>query len=165
MKKISTRLREIVRTGAISLLAAAAFASNSFAQSTDPDNPTLLTNNMIEATNAGGLNDERTYYYRFNVSKGTLIYTLDLKPTNRSDAGGYFEWAMLDAKYQNLTSDVLTAHGSPERQVKELPITIKRQIILKIVVSGNAAYKIRLSGSAVSEFKGLKNGEGSNSSN
>ncbi len=156
MKKISTRLREIVLTGAISLLATAAFSSNSFAQSTDPDSPTLLTNNIIEATNAGGINDEKTYYYRFNVTKGTLIFTADLTPTNKSDAGGFLAWTMLDSKFQKLTSDVFSAHASPERQVKELPITIKRQIILKIVVSGNTDYKIRLSGSAVTEFKSIK---------
>jgi|GEM_PF-3005447 len=159
MKKISTRLREIVLTGAISLLAIATFASDSFAQSTDPDSPSPITNNIIEATNAGGINDEKTYYYRFNVTKGTLIFTADLTPKNKSDAGGFLAWTMLDAKFQKLSADILTAHASPERQVKELPITIKRQIILKIVVSGNTDYKIRLSGSAVSEFKGLKNGE------
>lgn len=121
-----------------------------FAQSIDPDKPTALTKGVINGTSSSGLNDEKTYYYAFDVNRGMLTLTLDLIPTNKSDAGGYLQWTMLNAKFTKLKEDVLTAQGSPERQVKDLPVTIKRRIILKLVVSGNASYKIKLEGSAVS---------------
>lgn len=119
------------------------------AQSTDPDYPTLLDGNTISETNTGNLSDDKTYYYAFDVAKGSLTWTLDLTPTNKSDAGGVLQWTMLTPKFEKLKSDVLSAQGSPERQVKDMPVTIKRRIILKIVVSGNVGYKIKLTGSAV----------------
>ena len=120
-----------------------------FAQSTDPDRPTALTNGVIEGSSAGGLSDEKTYYYAFNVNKGTLTLTLDITPLNKSDAGGFAAWTLLNTKFATLKSDVLSAHSSPERQVKDMPVTIKRRIIMKIVVSGNMNYKFKLEGSAV----------------
>jgi len=119
------------------------------AQSTDPDHPTLINGNTINATNTGNLSDDKTYYYAFDVAKGNLTWTLDLTPTNKSDAGGVLQWTMLTPKFDKLKSDVLSAQGSPERQVEDLPVTIKRRIILKIVVSGNVGYKVKLTGSAV----------------
>lgn len=121
----------------------------SFAQSTDPDAPTALSESTISGTNSSNLSEDNTYYYAFNVIKGTLSWTLDLMPTNKSDAGGIFQWTLLSPKFEKLKYDNLSAQGSPERQMKDMPVTIKRRIILKLVVSGNVSYKIRLSGSAV----------------
>ena len=120
-----------------------------FAQSTNPDAPTALTNGVIEGSSSGGLSDEKTYYYAFNVDKGTLNLTLDVTPLNKSDAGGLVQWTMLTTKFQTLKYDNRAAQGSPERQVKNLPVTIKRRIIMKIVISGNINYKFKLAGSAV----------------
>ncbi len=120
-----------------------------FAQSSDPDAPTALTKGVIEGSSSGGSSDEKTYYYTFDVVKGTLTLTLDITPLNKSDAGGYVEWSMMDTKFATLKYDNLSAQGSPERQVKDLPVTIKRRIIMKIVVSGNINYKFKLAGSAV----------------
>ncbi|MEO5860564.1 MAG: hypothetical protein ABIR33_16660 [Pyrinomonadaceae bacterium] len=124
-------------------------APSIFAQSTDPDKPTVLTGNTISSTNSSNLSEENTYYYAFFVNKGTLTWTLDLTPTNKSDAGGLLQWTLLTPKFEKLKYENLSAQGSPQRQVKDLPVTIKRRIILKIVVSGNVSYKIKLSGSAV----------------
>ena len=63
--------------------------------------------------------------------------------------GGYLQWTMLTTKFAQFKEDVLTAQGSPQRQVNDWPVTIKRKIVLKIVVSGNARYKIKLEGSVV----------------
>lgn len=130
------------------IVSIAVLSQTNFAQSTDPDKPTALTKGIINGSSSGGLSDEKTYYYAFNVKRGKLTLTLDLIPANKSDAGGYLQWTMLNAKFAKLKEDVLTAQGSPERQVKDLPVTVKRRIILKIVVSGNANYKIKLEGSA-----------------
>lgn len=123
--------------------------SAAFAQSTDPDAPTVLTEGVIEGMNSSRLSENNTYYYEFNVNKGTLSLTLDLIPTNRSDGGGLLQWKLLNSKFERLKDDVLSASSSPERQVKDMPVTIKRRIILKIVVAGNVGYKLKLSGTAV----------------
>lgn len=120
-----------------------------FAQSSDPDAPTALSKGIIEGSSSGSLSDEKTYYYAFDVAKGTLTLTLDITPLNKSDAGGYVEWSMMNTKFVKLKSDVFTAQGSPGRQVKDIPVTVKRRIIMKIVVSGNMNYKFKLEGSAV----------------
>jgi len=78
-----------------------------------------------------------------------LTWTLDLTPTNKSDGGGLLQWTLLTPKFEKLKYDNLSAQGSPERQIKDMPVTIKRRVILKIVVSGNVGYEIGLAGSAV----------------
>ena len=125
-------------------------SQTNFAQSTDPDRPTALTNGVIEGSNSSGLNDETAYYYVFNVNKGTLTLTLDITPLAKSDAGGFVAWSLMNTKFATLKSDALSAQGTPNRQVKDMPVTIKRRIIMKIVVSGNMNYKFKLNGSAVS---------------
>ena len=127
----------------------------SFAQSTDPDAPTVLAEGIIEEMNSSRMSEDNTYYYAFDVHKGTLSLTLDLMPTNRSDGGGLLQWTLLNSKFEKLKYDNLSASSSPERQMKDMPVTIKRRIILKIVVAGNVRYKIKLSGSAVN-FSGTK---------
>lgn len=144
------KINSSVFAPALLLLALAVLPSRAcFAQSTDPDAPTALTENTITGTNSSNLSEDNTYYYTFDVKKGTLSLTLDVMPTNRSDAGGLLQWTLMTPKFQKLKYDNLSAQGAPERQVKDMPVTIKRRIILKIVVSGNASYKIKLSGSAV----------------
>lgn len=146
MRKIKARLF----TKAFLLLALAVLPLQAcFAQSTDPDAPTALSESTISGMNSSNLNEDNTYYYAFNVNKGTLTWTLDLTPTDHSDAGGVLQWTLLSPKFEKLKYDNLAAQGSPERQMKDMPITIKRRIILKIVVSGHVGYKIKLSGSAV----------------
>lgn len=132
-----------------SIVSIAVLSQTNFAQSSDPDHPSALTKNAINGSSSGGLSDEKTYYYAFNVNKGTLTLTLDITPLNKSDAGGYAAWTLLNTKFATLKTDVLTAHASPERQIKDMPVTIKRRIIMKIVVSGNMNYKFKLAGNAV----------------
>ncbi len=126
-----------------------------FAQSTDPDAPTVLSESTISGMNSSNMSEDNTYYYAFDVNKGTLSWTLDLTPTNKSDAGGVLQWTLLSPKFEKFKYDNLSAQGSPERQMKDMLVTIKRRMILNIVVSGNIWYKIRLSGSAV-QFSGTR---------
>lgn len=132
-----------------SIVSTAVLSQANFAQSTDPDKPTTLTQGVINGSSSGGLSDEKTFYYAFNVVKGTLTLTLDVVPLAKNDGGGLVQWTLMNTKFEKLKYDVLSAQGSPERQVKDLPVTIKRRIIMKIVVSGNINYKFKLEGSAV----------------
>jgi hypothetical protein len=119
------------------------------AQSSDPDKPTPLVGGVLTGSNSGGLSDETTAYYSFDVDKGTLTLTLDVTPVNSSDAGGLVQWTLMDGKFQTLKYDNLSAQGSPGRQVKDIPVTIKRRIVMKVVAGGNVTYKLQLAGSAL----------------
>lgn len=133
----------------LSIVSIAILSQTNFAQSSDPDKPTALTKGVINGSSSGGLSDEKTYYYAFDVKPGTLTLTLDITPLNKSDGGGLVQWTLLNTKFAQLKYDNLSAQGSPERQVKDLPVTVRRRIILKIVVAGNMNYKFKLEGSAV----------------
>ena len=130
------------------ILALFLFVIPAIAQSTDPDKPTALTA-TINGNSSGGLSDEKTYYYAFQVNKGTLSLTLDVTPLDKSDGGGIVQWTLLDGKFNKLKYDNLAAQGTAERRVKDMPVTIKRRMILKLTVSGNIDYKLQTSGSAV----------------
>ena len=142
-------ISKLFASAALSLVLAVLPSQGSFAQSTDPDAPTMLTESTIEGMNSSNMSEDNTYYYAFDVNKGTLSLTLDVIPTNKSDAGGLLQWTLMSTKFQKLKYDNLSAQGSPERQMKDMPVTVKRRVILKLAVSGNAGYKIKLSGSAV----------------
>ena len=118
------------------------------AQSSDPDKPTALTSGAIVGGSSGAMSDEKIFYYAFDLKPGTLTLTLDVIPTNKSDGGGLVQWTLMNAKFEKLKYDNLAAQGSPERQVKDLPVTIKRRIIMKIVAAGNINYRFSLVGSA-----------------
>lgn len=128
--------------------AALLLATSAAAQSSDPDKPTALTKGAISGSSAGAMSDEKTFYYSFDVKPGTLTLTLDVIPVNKSDGGGLVQWTLMNTKFAQLKYDNLAAQNSPERQVKDLPVTVKRKIIMKIVVAGNINYKFKLEGSA-----------------
>lgn len=120
------------------------------AQSSDPDNPSALEGGKIVATvTTGSLSDKKTTYYALNVDKGVLEVKLDVTPLDQRDGGGLVEWTLMDSKFQQLKYDNLAAQGSPSRQVKELPVTLKRRIIMKVTAAGNIDYAFTLSGSAL----------------
>lgn len=125
------------------------FTASAFAQSDDPDRPTALTKGIINGSSSGAMSDEKTYYYAFDVKKGTLTLTLDVVPVNKSDGGGLVQWTLMNAKFEKLKYDNLAAQGSPERQVKDLSVTVRRRVIMKITAAGNINYKFKLEGSAM----------------
>lgn len=147
--KIFKNYRRIFLSAVYSIVSIAILSQTNFAQSSDPDKPTSLVKGTINGSSSGGLSDEKTFYYTFDVKPGTLTLTLDITPLNKSDGGGFASWTLMNAKFAALKSDVLSAQGSPGRQVKDITVTIKRRIIMKIVASGNMNYKFKLKGGAV----------------
>lgn len=135
----------------LALAFCAALLSPVAAQSADPDAPTVLISGSFSSTvSTGNLNDSKTTYYSFEVDKGVLAITLDVTPLNPSDAGALISWTLFDSKFQPLRFENLAAQGSsPQRQVKELPVTIKRRIIMKVTAAGNADYVFKVGGTAV----------------
>ena len=121
-----------------------------WAQSTDPDKPTPLTGGQIvDSVTTGSLSDSKTTYYAFNVDKGTLNVKLDVTPLDSGDGGGLVEWTLLDTKFQQLKYDNLAAQGKANRQIKELPVSMKRRIIMKVSAAGNIDYAFTISGTAL----------------
>lgn len=78
-----------------------------------------------------------------------LEVKLDVTPLDQRDGGGLDEWTLMDSKFQQLKYDNLAAQGSPGRQVKELPVTLKRRIVMKVTAAGNIDYAFTLGGSAL----------------
>jgi hypothetical protein len=130
------------------LLAAAVFASQASAQSSDPDRPSPLTNGTIVGESTGGVSDKKTYYYSFNVRPGSLTMTTDMDPV-KGTGGGVIYWTYLDSRFKQLRYDAYAAQGGPVRKVNDAKITVKRKIILKLEVEGQMSYKIRFTGSAL----------------
>lgn len=149
IKSIFKNYSKIIVLTFLSIISIAVLSQKNFAQSTDPDAPTALTNGVIEGSNMSGLSDEKDYYFAFDVKKGTLNLTLNITPVNKSDAGGFVSWKLMNTKFEVLKSDTFSAQGVPNRQVKEMPVTVRRRIIMKIVVSGNMNYKFKFSVTAL----------------
>lgn len=132
----------------LSIISTAILSQTNFAQSTDPDKPTALTNGIITGESTSNLQDDKTYYFSFNVKPGTLTMTVDMNP-DKATGGGTLAWHYLDAKFKQLKYDIYSASGATERKVVDSKVTIKRKIILKIVTGGKFSYKIKFSGTAL----------------
>jgi len=78
-----------------SLVSILILSQTNFAQSSDPDKPTSLTKSVVNGSSSGGLSDEKTYYYAFDVKPGTLTLTLDIVPLNKSDGSGLVQFGRL----------------------------------------------------------------------
>lgn len=120
---------------------------SAFAQSTDPDAPTPITDGVTTGSSRGNLHDDKTYYFTINVKPGVLTLTADLTPV-KGTGGGTLRWHYLDTKFRQIKWDQMSASGSPERRVNDTKVLARRKVILKVVVGGNVDYKIALSGTA-----------------
>ncbi|MFV0389131.1 MAG: hypothetical protein ACK5NT_10285 [Pyrinomonadaceae bacterium] len=123
------------------------FTSFAYGQSSDPDSPTRVSEGTITGSVSTSASDQKTYYYTFNVKPGNLILTTDMYPV-KGTGGGVLQWTYLNSKFKKLRYDVYAAQGSPERKVDDAKVTIKRRIILKLVVEGSFKFKLKFSGSA-----------------
>jgi hypothetical protein len=116
--------------------------SPSFAQSTDRDNPTPLTTNILSAK-AGEV--EKIYYYQLNSRSGKIKITLDVEVNSSSGS--------TTIKVQNPngeTLDDMTAiatGGNPERKVKTIELPTGTPTILEISTFGSyPRYRIKVEG-------------------
>lgn len=131
----------------VHLACAAALTAPAWSQS-NPDAPAPLKTDTITGSLSGGLSDEVVTYHKFRVTPGNLRMTVDITPKEKSDAGGLVNWYLLNEKFDQLKMDNLSAQGSPGRKINDIPVSVKRTIILKLVSCGNADYKIRFAGKA-----------------
>ena len=142
------KITNLIGWAFVLLLVSVLFTAPAFAQSDDPDKPSALTNGVIEGESISNLQDDKTYYYSFNVKPGTLTLTVDINPV-KGTGGGTLAWHYLDAKFKQLKYDIYSASSASERKVDDVKVTIKRKIILKIVTGGKFRYKLKFSGTAL----------------
>lgn len=119
------------------------FNTTAFAQSTDPDNPTVLEKREIQGKNTG--DDDATYYYTFTAGPGIVKVTTDLKHAASSGRNAVMDWILLDSNFKELKR--VNSIYEEARNIQEVQLTKKQKVILKLVVGLNTGnFKIQLDG-------------------
>ena len=132
------------------------FNAATFAQSTDPDSPTVVTQSVVQ-WKVSGKGKDVVYYYTFTAGPGVLKVTTDQK-SGGIIANPKLSWELTDASFNNLESDDLDQAGTLERKVKEIKLTKKQKVILKVGVAEDVnLFKFQFTG-AVS-FTASKTGD------
>ncbi len=117
---------------------------SSHGQSTDPDNPTVLTQSVIQWKNPG--NREVVFYYTFTAGPGTLEVTTDQR-SGGITAMPKLSWQLLDAKFNQIKSEDMYQVTTAERKVTEVTLTKKQKVILKVVAAEQLVnFKFQFSG-------------------
>ncbi|MGA9995236.1 MAG: hypothetical protein WBP93_07480, partial [Pyrinomonadaceae bacterium] len=109
------------------------FNSSASAQSTDPDNPTVVTQSAVQGKNPGN-GEVVVYYYTFTAGPGILKLTTDQK--SRGIRGNEkLSWELLDANFKGLASEELYGVTTSERKVNEVKLAKSQKVILKVKVT------------------------------
>jgi hypothetical protein len=125
------------------LLALLLLAVPAAAQSTDRDNPTMLTSNEIKDE---GVGKSIEYYYGFTAGPGEVTITVDLKAKSYSTA---VRFELLDAESNQILAHNMNAATTTgaERVVKKARVREKQSVVLKLVLDSNTGeYMVRLGG-------------------
>lgn len=114
----------------------------SFAQSTDRDNPTPLTEKIL--SNPGKQNGKTVYYYSLTAKPGKITITVDSDAG--SDSGGFetrVRMETLEGKPIEVVNTASSA-GVPRRDVKSAKFTSETPVLLLITSTGH--HKIKIEG-------------------
>jgi len=117
-------------------------------RSTDRDNPTPLTANVITDDLDG---TDTAYFYKFTAGPGKLTVTIEVKASG-TNAGAMLD--LFDAKSRPILSNVLvqSVDGGSERIVNTVQVSGKRDILMRIKglkygdSGGTGTYKVTLDG-------------------
>lgn len=109
------------------------FNAAAFAQSTDIDNPTVVTQSVVQGKNPGN-GEDVVYYYTFTAGPGILKITTDQR-SGGITASANLSWELTDANFNALGSEDFYQVTTLERKVKEIRLTKKQKVILKVEVS------------------------------
>jgi len=126
------------------------FSVAGFAQSTNPDTPTVLKQNTIEwKRKAPG--KTIVHYYTFEAGPGTVEITTDQKSVG--DTGNEnLSWEFTDRKMNNLAFEMLFGVGTSERKVSEATVDKKQKVLLKIIITEDVQeFRIRFDGAVTFE--------------
>jgi|GEM_PF-769138 len=120
-------------------------------RSTDRDNPTPVTANVITDDLDGS---DTSYFYKFAAGPGKLTVTIEVK-ASATNAGAMLD--LFDAKSRPILSDVLAqgVDGGSERIVNSVQLSGKRDIVMRIKglkygdTGGTGTYKVTLDGPVI----------------
>ena len=133
------------------------FNATTFAQSTDIDDPTVVTQSVIQGKNPGK-GEDIIYYYTFTAGPGILKINTDQKSVGIT-GNANLSWELTDANFNKLGSEDFYQVTTLERKVKEIKLIKKQKVILKVEVTEDVKlFKFLFTG-AVS-FTGTTNSDG-----
>jgi hypothetical protein len=114
------------------------------APSTDRDNPTQLTANVITGD---GVDEKTQYFYSFTAGPGEITVTLDVK-ADKSAAVSSVDLALFNSSSKKLLSTYSNPdHGSTKRAVETASIHGTQPLLLEVDVStGISSFKIKIDG-------------------
>lgn len=132
------------------------FAASAVAQSTDPDNPTVVTQSVVQGKNSSG--ETVVYYYTFTAGPGVLKVTTDQK-SGGITANYNLSWELTDANFKKLASEDFYGVTTSERKVTEIKLAKKQKVILKAEVTEDVEnFKFQFAGAV--NFTGSGTGTG-----
>ena len=121
------------------------FNAATFAQSTDPDSPTVVTQSVVQ-WNVSGKGKNVVYYYTFTAGPGVLKITTDQK-SGGITAMPNLSWELTDENFKAIESEDFYGVTTSERKVKEIKLTKKQKVILKVTVTDDVEnFKFQFAG-------------------
>ena len=128
------------------LFALVLFNAATFAQSTDIDNPTLVTQSTVQGKHPGNSSATLVYYYTFTAGPGILKITTDQRSVGIT-ANANLSWELTDANFKKLGSEDFYQVTTLERRVSEIKLTKKQKVVLKVDVTEDVKlFKFMFSG-------------------
>ena len=121
-----------------------------FAQSTNPNAPTLLTTNVLSGR--GSMDRELVYYYRFIAKPGKLAITLDL---DADEQKGNTSAATINLQTSTDSQSTpmiigLASPGNPSRTFRQIEFRSTTPVILVLKLSKGATagygYRVKIDG-------------------
>lgn len=110
-----------------------------FAQSTDIDKPTVVKQSVVQGKHPGNTEEAVVYYYTFTAGPGLLKVTTDQKSGGITGMPN-LTWELTDADLNKLGSEDFYQVTTLERKVKEIRLTKKQKVILKVEVTEDIEY-------------------------
>jgi hypothetical protein len=141
----SSIIRRALATAVSIVLAAVCAAAQAQTPSTDRDNPTPLTTNVITGV---GVNEKTEYFYSFAATPGDVKLLLEVTADKKA-AVSSVDIAVFDSDANSLLSTYANPdHGSSKHAAQTITIKSPQTLLLQVTVSpGVNTFKISLSGS------------------
>ena len=115
------------------------FNAATFAQSTDIDNPTVVTQSVVQGKHPGNTEEDVVYYYTFTAGPGVLKVTTDQKSVGIIGNPNLI-WELTDGNFNAIESDDLYGVTTLDRKVKEIKLTKKQKVILRVELDEDVQY-------------------------
>lgn len=127
------------------------FSVAGFAQSTDPDKPTMLKQNSVQWKRTKPSKTTLVYYYAFTAGPGTVEITTDQRSVGITGMEN-LSWKLTDVKFKDLGYADFYGVTTMERGVNEVMVNKKQTVILRVDVTEDVQeFKLRFDGAVMFE--------------